>query len=334
MNKANVVVITGASAGVGRAAVRRFAAGGADVALVARGAAGLEAARAEVEALGRRALVLPLDVADAKAVEDAAARVEDTLGPIDVWVNDAMTTCFGEFLAIEPDEFKRATEVSYLGYVYGTRAALERMLPRDRGTVVQVGSALAYRSIPLQSAYCGAKHAIRGFTDSLRCELRHHSSNVWLTMVQMPALNTPQFGWCENKMSRASQPVPPIYQPEVAAEAIWYAAHHRRREINVGAPTAVIVPGNKLLPGVGDWYLGRTGYASQQRDAPPSSPGGGNLWQPRDAERDHGARGRFDRRAHGRSPELWASTHKGAVALLAAGASALGALALVGSRLR
>jgi short-subunit dehydrogenase len=333
MDKAKVVVITGASAGVGRAAVRRFASGGADVALIARGAAGLEGARTEVEAMGRRALVLPLDVADAEAVEQAAARVEDALGPIDVWVNDAMTTAFGEFLAIEPDEFKRATEVSYLGYVYGTRAALKRMMPRDHGTIVQVGSALAYRSIPLQSAYCGAKHAIRGFTDSLRCELRHHRSKVWLTMVQMPALNTPQFGWCENKMSHAAQPVPPIYQPEVAAEAIWYAAHHRRRELNVGAPTAIIVPANKLLPGVGDWYLGRTGYASQQRDAAPSAPGGGNLWRACDEERDHGAHGRFDRRAHRRSPGFWASSHKGALALLAAG-SALGALAIMGARLR
>jgi short-subunit dehydrogenase len=334
MDKTNVVVITGASAGVGRAAVRRFAAGGADVALIARGTAGLEGARAEVEALGRRALVLPLDVANAGALEAAAAKVEETLGPIDVWVNDAMTTAFGEFLTVEPDEFKRATEVSYLGYVYGTRAALKHMMPRDRGTIVQVGSALAYRSIPLQSAYCGAKHAIRGFTDSLRCELRHHHSNVWLTMVQMPALNTPQFGWCENKMSHASQPVPPIYQPEVAAEAIWYAAHHRRRELNVGVPTAIIVPGNKLLPGVGDWYLGRTGYASQQRDAAPSTPGGGNLWQARDEVHDHGAHGRFDSRAHRRSPELWASTHKGALAFLAAGVSALGVLAVTAARLR
>ncbi len=303
MRSPRVVVITGASAGVGRAAVRRFARAGADVALIARGHAGLAGARREVEEAGGRALECPLDVSDPAAVDEAAARVERELGPIDVWVNDAMSTVFGEFQQITPEEFKRVTEVDYLGFVYGTHAALKRMLPRDHGTIVQVGSALAYRAIPLQSAYCGAKHAIRGFTDSVRCELLHARSRVWITMVQMPALNTPQFDWCENKTERHSQPVPPIYQPEVAAEAIYYAARHRRREIYVGASTAVVITGNKLLPGVGDWYLAKTGFGSQQYDGPPEGRGS-NLWQAVDHDRDHGAHGSFDRRAHARSPEL------------------------------
>jgi NAD(P)-dependent dehydrogenase (short-subunit alcohol dehydrogenase family) len=323
MSRRRIVVITGASAGVGRAAVRRFARAGWDVGLLARGAAGLEAARAEVEGAGARALVVPADVADAAAVENAAAAVERELGPIDVWVNDAMTTVFGRFLDVEPDEFRRVTEVTYLGFVNGTRAALKRMLPRDRGTIVQVGSALAYRGIPLQSAYCGAKHAIQGFTEAVRCELLHDRSRVWLTMVQMPALNTPQFGWCANRMERESQPVPPIYQPEVAAEAIYFAATHRRRELYVGASTAVVIAGNKLLPGVGDWYLGRTGVTSQQRDGAPEPGRRVNLWQPVDDREDHGAHGAFDRRAHRRSLELWLSRHRGLTALGVSAAAAL-----------
>jgi short-subunit dehydrogenase len=308
--KHGVTVVTGASAGVGRATARRFARGGSDVALIARGEAGLEAARKEVESLGRRALVLPVDVADAGAVESAATRVEETLGPIDVWVNNAMLTVFGEFARVSAEEFRRVTEVTYLGCVNGTRAALRRMVPRDRGTIVQVGSALAYRSIPLQSAYCGAKHAIRGFTDSIRTELRHVESQVWLTMVQMPALNTPQFGWGENKLGRPSQPVPPIYEPEVAADAIWYASQHRRREIYVGASTAMVIPGNKLLPALGDWYLARTGYESQERPGAAPREGDGNLWRAHDADKDHGARGVFLRRARTWSVQMWLETHR------------------------
>jgi NAD(P)-dependent dehydrogenase (short-subunit alcohol dehydrogenase family) len=316
-----VVVITGASAGVGRATVQRFARAGADIGLIARGEAGLDGARQDVEAAGGRALVLPVDVADADAVQAAADRVERELGPIDVWVNDAMTTVFAEFKDITPDEFRRVTEVCYLGFVNGTRAALAHMLPRDHGTIVQVGSALAYRAIPLQSAYCGAKHAIRGFTDSVRTELLHDRSKVWITMVQMPALNTPQFDWCENKMQHHSQPVPPIYDPSVAAEGIFFAAHHRRREVWVGASTAVVITGNKLLPGVGDRYLARTGFDSQQYDGPPQTRAT-NLWRPMDTHRDRGARGSFSDRAHGRSLELWASMHKGALALAGVGATA------------
>jgi NAD(P)-dependent dehydrogenase (short-subunit alcohol dehydrogenase family) len=312
-----VVVVTGASAGVGRAVVRRFARAGADVALIARGQAGLEAARAEVEAAGGRALALSVDVSDAAALESAADRVERELGPIDVWVNDAMTTVFAETMQITAEEFKRVTEVDYLGFVYGTQAALRRMLPRDRGTVVQVGSALAYRGIPLQSAYCGAKHAILGFTASLRCELKHNKSRVHVCMVQMPALNTPQFDWCVNKMPRRAQPVPPIYQPEIAAEAIYFAAHHNRREIYVGASTAITIAGNKLLPSLGDWYLGKRGYVGQQYDGAPPSGARANLWQPADHQCDAGAHGAFSDRAHARSIELWASTNKRLLALSA-----------------
>ena len=247
--KPEVVVITGASAGVGRAAVRRFAREGAYIGLVARGTDGLEAARAEVEARGGKALVLPADVADAAQVEAAAEKAEAELGPIDIWVNDAMTTIFAPFLEITPEEYRRATEVTYLGAVYGTMAALKRMVSRDRGTIVQVGSALAYRSIPLQAPYCGAKAAIRGFTDSIRTELVHRKSKVHLTMVQMPALNTPQFGWCATKLPNHPQPVPPIFQPEVAADAIYFAAHSRRRELYVGHSTVMAILGNKLAPG-------------------------------------------------------------------------------------
>ncbi|MEO6953228.1 MAG: SDR family oxidoreductase [Polyangia bacterium] len=316
-----MVVITGASAGVGRATVRRFARDGASIGLIARGAAGLEGARREVEEAGGKAIVLPLDVTDAAAVDAAAERVERELGPIDVWINDAMTTVFGEFKDISPEEFDRVTAVCYLGFVNGTRTALRHMRPRNRGTIVQVGSVLAYRGIPLQSAYCGAKHAIRGFTDSIRCELIHHKSKVHMTMVQMPALNTTQFEWCENKMPEHSQPVPPIYEPTVAADAIHFAAGAKRREVWVGAPALVIIPANKLLPGVGDWYLGKTGFSGQQCDRPaPQLPA--NLWEPQDELVDRGARGPFDKRAHRHSVGLWASIHKaplllGAVALAA-----------------
>jgi NAD(P)-dependent dehydrogenase (short-subunit alcohol dehydrogenase family) len=316
-NKPEVVVITGASAGVGRATVQRFAREKAHIGLIARGADGLDGARAEVEACGGKALVLPTDVADAAQVEAAAEKVENAFGPIDIWVNDAMTTIFAPFLEITPEEFHRATEVTYLGYVYGTMAALKRMVPRDCGTVVQVGSALAYRSIPLQAPYCGAKAAIRGFTDSIRSELLHQKSNVHLTMVQMPALNTPQFNWCATKLPRHPQPVPPIFQPEVAADAIYYAAHHRRREIYVGGSTVKAILANKVIPGLADRYLARNGFDSQQTANPVAAGRPSNLFHP--VPGDHGAHGIFDARASGRSGQLWADTHRGMLTLLAVG---------------
>jgi NAD(P)-dependent dehydrogenase (short-subunit alcohol dehydrogenase family) len=310
-SKPDVVVVTGASAGVGRAAAVRFGRAGARVALIARGRAGLEGARREVEAAGGQALVVPCDVTDAAAVEAAAERIERELGPIDVWVNDATATVFAEFKDITPQEFKRVTEVSYLGYVYGTRAALRRMLPRDRGTIVQVGSALAYRGIPLQTAYCGAKHAIQGFTESVRCELLHDRSRVWITMVQLPALNTPQFSWSRSRMARKAQPVPPIFQPEIAGDAIYFAAHHRRRQLFVGMPTVISIVGNAIAPGLGDRYLARTGFDSQQYDGADDHDRPDNLFAPVDDNQDHGMHGSFDARAHRRSPELWTSMHKG-----------------------
>ncbi len=323
-----VVVITGASAGVGRATVRRFAREGARIGLIARGRAGLEAAAREVEAAGGTALVLPLDVADADAVEAAAARVEDELGPIDLWINVAMTSVFSPVKEMKPEEFKRVTEVTYLGYVYGTLAALKRMLPRDRGVIVQVGSALAYRGIPLQSAYCASKHAIQGFMDSLRTELLHDGSNVKVTMVQMPALNTPQFRWVLSRLPREAQPVPPIFQPEVAADAVHFAAAHPRRELLVGFPTVRAVVGNKLVPGVADAVLARNGYASQQtkqrRTVRPD-----NLWEPVDGEVDHGAHGVFNGRARPWSAQLWASMHRGGITLVLAGLSVATAAAAI-----
>jgi NAD(P)-dependent dehydrogenase (short-subunit alcohol dehydrogenase family) len=262
--------------------------------------------------------VLPTDVADPAQVERAAAAVEDHFGPIDVWINDAMCSVFSPVKEMTPDDYKRVTDVTYLGFVYGTLAALKRMRPRDRGIIIQVGSALAYRGIPLQSAYCGAKHAIQGFTESLRCELLHDGSNVKITMVQMPALNTPQFNWVKSRLPRKPQPVPPIYQPEVAAEAIYHAAHHYRREWYVGGSTAIVITGNKFAPGLGDWYLGRQGYGSQQYDgrADPNRPD--NLYAPVDEDVDYGAHGDFDRRAKDHSLQLWADQHRGWIALAGA----------------
>ena len=261
--QSKVVVITGASAGVGRAAAKRFAGDHHKIALIARGKQGLEAAKDEVESLGGTAMTIQCDVSDFDQLNQAASKVEEKFGPIDIWINNAMTTVFAPFMEITPKDFKRVTEVTYLGQVNGTMAALKRMKPRDRGTIVQVGSALAYRGIPLQSAYCGAKHAIQGFTESLRSELLHEGSSVHISMVQMPALNTPQFDWCKTTFDKKPRPVPPIYQPEVAADAIHYAAFNNKREMYVGMSTAVIVNGNKFFPGYGDKYLAKNGFNSQ-----------------------------------------------------------------------
>lgn len=303
-----IVVITGASAGVGRATVREFAKRGALVGLIARNEQALEDARDEVERLGGRALIIPADVADHEQIEAATARIERTLGPIDIWINNAMVSVFSPFQEMTAQEFKRVTEVTYLGVVHGTMAALRYMSPRNRGAIVQVGSALAYRSIPLQSAYCGAKHAIVGFTDSLRSELQHDKVKVHLTMVHLPALNTPQFDWVKSRLPREPQPVPPIFQPEVAARAIYWAAHHRRRELYVGMPTVTAIVANKIIPGTLDRYLARYGYDSQQTREPAKPNKPDNLWKP--VSKDAGAHGRFDNRAHGQSAQLWATTHR------------------------
>ena len=324
-----VVVVTGASAGIGRATAQAFGARGARVALLARGEAGLAGAVKDVQAAGGEALAIPTDVADHLAVEAAAQQTEDALGPIDIWVNVAFTSVFAPFTEIKPDEYKRVTEVSYLGFVYGTASALKRMIPRDAGTIVQVGSALAYRGIPLQTAYCGAKHAIQGFHEALRCELLHQGAHVRVTMVQMPAVNTPQFDWVLSRLPGHAQPVPPIYQPEVAAQAVLFAADHpRRREYWVGGSTAATLISNAVLPGLLDRYLARTGFQSQQTDQPPKDAGAPtNLWAPADEEDDHTAHGSFDRRAHSRSAQLWMSHRHGTVAAAAASLSALGAVA-------
>lgn len=324
-----VVVVTGASAGVGRAVARMYGRRGDRVALLARGEEGLEAAASDVREGGGTALRLSVDMADAHAVERAADRIEAELGPIDVWINDAFSSVFAPVAETSNDEFHRTTEVTYLGFVYGTKAALSRMLPRGRGTIVQVGSALAYRGIPLQAAYCGAKHAIRGFTASLRCELLHDRSPVQVTMVQLPAVNTPQFDWVLSRLPRRPQPVPPIYQPEVAARAILYAADHpRRREYLVGWSTVATVVANRFAAGLLDRYLARTGYRSQQTDQPSRRDRPANLWQPVDVPgtTDVGAHGRFDRRARRYSSQQWLSRHRRGLiagATVAAGAAGL-----------
>jgi NAD(P)-dependent dehydrogenase (short-subunit alcohol dehydrogenase family) len=301
------------------------------VGLIARGREGLQGARREVEAAGGRAMAVSADVADAEQVEGAAAAIEAELGPIDVWVNDAMVTIFAPFTEIEPQEFRRATEVTYLGAVWGTRAALRRMLPRDRGSIVFVGSALCFRGIPLQSAYCGAKHAVQGFFESVRTELAHRKSAVLTSIVQLPGVNTPQFDHCRSRMERHATPVPPIYQPEVCAEAVVYAAHHRRRQIYVGGSTVMTIWGNRLAPWLADRYLARTGFSSQQTPDPPdprNQPG--NLFEP--VPGDPGAHGDFDSTAHTRSAQLWASLHREQLAAAATLAGAAAAAYLLRPR--
>ena len=323
------VVITGASAGIGRAVARLFAERGDRVGLIARGQAGLDGAARDVERAGGVALAVPADVADFAQVEAAAKQIEETLGPIDVWVNVAFASVFAPFAQVTPEEFRRVTEVTYLGFVHGTMAALARMRPRDHGVIVQVGSALGSRSIPLQSAYCGGKHAINGFTESLRCELMHDKSNVHVTVVQMPAVNTPQFSWVRSRLPRHPQPVPPIYEPEVAARGVVYAADHpRRKQYLVGASTTATILANRVVPALLDRYLARTGYDSQQTGSRVSDDRPDNLWEPVDRPDDYGAHGEFDDKAHSRSAQLVLSHHPVAVTA-AAGAAAVG-LALAG----
>ena len=315
------VVVTGGSAGIGRATVREFARHGCNVAILARGQDGLDAARDDVEELGGRALAISTDVADWKAVEAAADQVERELGPIDIWVNNAFAGIFSRFVDVTPEEYERVTQVTYLGQVNGTRAALKRMLPRDRGKIVLVGSALAYRGIPLQSAYCGAKHAIQGFLDSLRCELLHDKSNVTITMVQMPGVNTPQFDWIRAKLPGQPRPVGKVYQPEVAARAIYAAAHDSRKEMLVGLPTVEAVWGNKVASSLLDDYLAETGFKSQQRPERVGPDRKDNLFEP--VAGDHGAHGSFDSEAVDSSAELWMTERKKQIGLAALGAAAV-----------
>ena len=324
MKRNDVVVITGASAGVGRCVAREFARYGANVGLLARGRAGLEGAIRDVERLGGRALAVPTDVADAKQVFAARETIEAEFGPIDIWINVAMTSVFSPIREMTPDDYQRVTNVTYLGFVNGTLAALKTMLPRDKGSIVQVGSALAYRSIPLQSAYCAAKHAMVGFTDSLRCELIHDRSKVHVTCVHLPAMNTPQFGWVKSRLAHKAQPVPPIYEPEVAARAIYWAAHHRRREVLVGAPTVEAIFGQKFFPGLLDRYLGNTGFESQQTSEPEDPNRRNNLYDPVDDVEDHGPHGTFAGRAVDRSEQTWADLHRSWILGGLIGAAALG----------
>ncbi|MGI4800992.1 MAG: SDR family oxidoreductase [Janthinobacterium lividum] len=318
MNK--IAVITGAGAGVGRAAVEEFARNGYDVALLSRDSDRLEQAAADIRRYGVRALPIPTDVADADAVEAAATKVEKELGPIDVWVNVAMATVFAPVSKLTAEEVKRGTDVTYLGQVHGMMAALSRMRRRNRGTIVNVGSALAYRSVPLQSVYCGAKAAIRGFTDSLRSEIIHDKLSVHITMVDLPAVNTPQFDWAMNKMGRKAQPVPPIYQPEVPARAIFFAATHKRRDVWVGFPTVKAILANRIAPGLIDRYLAKAGYAGQLTDIPEPADAPANLFEP--VPGAYGAHGRFDkRRPRTGSWEMFTDRHKMAL---------LGVLAVIG----
>jgi NAD(P)-dependent dehydrogenase (short-subunit alcohol dehydrogenase family) len=323
------IVVNGGSAGIGRATARLFGRRGDRVAVLARGTDGLTGAARDIEAAGGTALPISVDMADYAQLDAAANRIEDELGPIDVWINAGFSSVFAPFAEIKPEEYRRVTDVAYLGFVHGTMVALARMRPRDHGTIVQVGSALSERSIPLQSAYCGAKHAIVGFTSSLRCELLHDGSNVRVTVVQMPAVNTPQFTWVRSRLPRQPQPVPPIYQPEVAARGIAYASDHpRRRMYWVGGTTAATLVANRIAPALLDRYLAKTGYKSQQTGQPAGQDRADNLWQPADAPPgdDYGARGEFTDSAHDRSLQLWLSQHAGPVAAGVAGTALAGTL--------
>jgi short-subunit dehydrogenase len=311
-NRKRVVVVTGASAGLGRCIVREFARQGADMALIARGRDGLQAAKKEVEEAGGKALIFPIDVADASSIEKAAAEIEEQLGPIDAWINNAMNSVFSPVKEMTADEYKRVTEVTYLGQVYGTLSALKRMLPRDKGNIVLVGSALAYRGIPLQSAYCASKHAIEGFFDSLRTELMHDRSNVSVSMVQLPAMNTTQFKFVKSRLPFKARPMGIIYQPEIAAEVIEYASRHNRREYYVGWPTVEAIIGNKIAPGFADWVLARNGYKGQMTAEPEDENRKNNLWEPLPG--DHGAHGSFEKDAKTFSPVTWISMHKASIA--------------------
>ncbi|HYX47006.1 MAG TPA: SDR family oxidoreductase [Sphingomicrobium sp.] len=321
MSRANrIVVVTGGTAGIGRATVREFARNGYDVAILARGRDGLEATKSEVEQLGRRALAIPTDVADWQAVEEAADQVERELGPIDLWVNNAFAGIFSRFLDVTPDEYERVTKVTYIGQVNGARAALKRMLPRNRGKIVLVGSALAYRGIPLQSAYCGAKHAIQGFIDSIRSELLHDQTKVTITMVQMPGVNTPQFDWIRAKLPGQPRPIGKVYQPEVAGRAVYFAAHTDRKEVEVGMPTVQAIWGDKLASSLLDHDLARVGFKGQQRPERVKPDRKDNLFEP--VAGDHGARGSFSDEAVDSSAELWISEHKKELGFAALGAAA------------
>lgn len=329
--KPQVIVITGASAGVGRATALQFARRGAWIGLLARGQEGLNAAAREVVLAGGKALAIPVDMADAAAVETAASAIEDAFGPIDIWINNAMVTIFAPFKEIEADEFRRVTEVTYLGYVHGTMTAIKRMAPRDHGLIIQVSSALAYRSIPLQSAYCGAKHAIIGFTDSLRSELLHDKSKVRITTVELPAVNTPQFDWARNRMSNRPQPVPPIFEPEGAARAVVWATQHERRQVAVGFPTVLAQWAQKMAPALADRYLAATAYQGQQiPDEPETGGRPDNLFQP--VPGDPGTHGRFSERVCKSDPTIWTKEHVG-WALLCTGVAA-SALLLYANRRR
>ncbi len=322
-----VVVVTGASAGLGRAIAHAYARKGARLALLARNPEALNAAKQECEEFGGSAITIPVDVSDFEAVEAAAGRVEREFDPIDIWINDAMVSVFSPVKEMEASDYRRVTEVLYLGFVHGTMAALKRMLTRDRGTIIQIGSALSYRSIPLQSAYCAAKHAINGFTDSLRCELHHDNSNIKITTIQMPAMNTIQFDWVKNRMPHMTQPVPPIFEPEVSAQVVVAAGYAKRprREYWVGTPTVEAIVGQRIFPGILDWYLGKTGYkgqqiASQKQD--PNAPN--NLYEY--VPGTWSARGKFADRSARTSAEVFFSLHRhwfalGALALAAAGFS-------------
>jgi NAD(P)-dependent dehydrogenase (short-subunit alcohol dehydrogenase family) len=323
------VVITGATNGIGRATVRRFAGPGVNIGLVARGGDALEATRDEVERGGGRALMLPADVADADAVDAAAEAAEEAFGPIDIWINNAMATVFAFLWDVSAEEFRRANEVTYFGSIWGMQAALKRMRPRDRGTIVQVGSALAFRGVPLQAPYCGAKHGIQGVFESLRTELRHEHSNVHLTAVHLPGVNTPQFEHARDKLDEVSMPVAPVYQPEVAADAIHWAAHHRRREIYVGIPTVYTIWGNKLAPWLAERYLAATAVKGQLSDQPKPPDRRDNLFSPPPG--DPGAHGPYDEKAHGRSVQLWMTKHRRAIG---AGAVAVAGVAAAGVRSR